>query len=438
MRHEVANQAGKNLFEKRVLRLPLPYKEPEPLFLLSGIRHKSRLYTETLIQQATASLSASSCSYGNGKIGDACRDDGAAFRLKMMAVGAILIAGIGGVAIPLVGRKRRILRTDGSLFVFAKAFAAGVILATGFVHMLHDAQTALTDPCLPVSPWQRFPFSGFFAMLAALGTLVVDFASTQMYERKHREEQIGLKAAAAAAAAATSSDSIVAAAPEFDEEFGDGEDPMHIVGIHAHAASHRHSHSHPHGHVHAHDDEGQVSSHVRHVVVSQILELGIVSHSVIIGLSLGVSQSPCTIRPLIAALSFHQFFEGFALGGCISQVELIILGSIEVDSCGVVQAQFKNSAAAMMASFFAITTPAGVGVGTALARQYNYRSPRALVVEGLLDSVSAGILIYMALVDLIAADFLSHRMSCNFRMQVASYVALFLGAASMSSLAVWA
>uniref|UniRef100_A0A453SPH5 Uncharacterized protein n=1 Tax=Aegilops tauschii subsp. strangulata TaxID=200361 RepID=A0A453SPH5_AEGTS len=52
----------------------------------------------------------------------------------------------------------------------------------------------------------------------------------------------------------------------------------------------------------------------------KILELGIVSHSVIIGLSLGVSQSPCTIKPLVAALSFHQFFEGFALGDCISQV----------------------------------------------------------------------------------------------------------------------
>lgn len=47
------------------------------------------------------------------------------------------------------------------------------------------------------------------------------------------------------------------------------------------------------------------------------------SHSVIIGLSLGVSHSPCTIRPLIAALGFHQFFEGFALGGCISQVKRI-------------------------------------------------------------------------------------------------------------------
>lgn len=48
--------------------------------------------------------------------------------------------------------------------------------------------------------------------------------------------------------------------------------------------------------------------------------MGIVAHSVIIGITLGVSESPCTIRPLLGALSFHQFFEGFALGGCISQV----------------------------------------------------------------------------------------------------------------------
>ncbi|KAK8955302.1 hypothetical protein KSP40_PGU020981 [Platanthera guangdongensis] len=400
-------------------------EESEPLLFLSGLRYQARQFLEIMVQQATASMSASSCSYDRGGGRDVCRNDASAFNLKMIAIGAILVSGVVGVALPLVGRKRRFLRTDGSLFVLAKAFAAGVILATGFVHMLHDAQTALTNPCLPESPWRRFPFSGFIAMLAALGTLVIDFVCTQVYERKHREEQMGLKAAAATAAAAASNssivDTIVAVAPDFDEKAGaGGKDAMHIVGIHAHAAAHRHVHEHEHGHGHTNDDEGQVSSHVRHVVVSQILELGIVSHSVIIGLSLGVSQSPCTIRPLIAALSFHQFFEGFALGGCISQ------------------AQFKNVAATIMACFFAITTPAGVGLGTALAAQYNASSARALVVEGILDSVSAGILIYMALVDLIAADFLSRRMSCNFRMQVASYAALFLGAASMSTLAVWA
>ena len=152
----------------------------------------------------------------------------------------------------------------------------------------------------------------------------------------------------------------------------------------------------------------------------QVLELGIVSHSVIIGLSLGVSQSPCTIKPLIAALSFHQFFEGFALGGCICQ------------------AQFKTLSATIMACFFALTTPISVGIGTCIASVFNPYSPGALITEGILDSFSAGILVYMALVDLIAADFLSQRMRCNFRLQIVSYCLLFLGAGLMSLLAIWA
>ncbi|KAL2653420.1 hypothetical protein R1flu_021548 [Riccia fluitans] len=52
---------------------------------------------------------------------------------------------------------------------------------------------------------------------------------------------------------------------------------------------------------------------IRHIVISQVLELGIVAHSVIIGVSLGVSNSPCTIRPLFGALCFHQFLKGSLL-----------------------------------------------------------------------------------------------------------------------------
>ncbi|ONK75591.1 uncharacterized protein A4U43_C03F18510 [Asparagus officinalis] len=50
--------------------------------------------------------------------------------------------------------------------------------------------------------------------------------------------------------------------------------------------------------------DGQARAVVRHV-----LELGIVVHSVIIGISLGISQSSSTVKPLLGALSFHQFFD---------------------------------------------------------------------------------------------------------------------------------
>ncbi|CAA6666148.1 unnamed protein product [Spirodela intermedia] len=304
--------------------------------------------------------------------------------------------------------------------------------------MLPDGQDALTNPCLPHWPWSEFPFPGFIAMIASLGTLVLDFLGTQFYMRKHRKERGEPKATAPPVAETDEERRIgISSATEVEVEEvaatagGKDHESMHIVGMYAHAAAHRHSHPHRHSPCEGSapsalsprgddGDSGDESSHVRHVVVSQILELGIVSHSMIIGLSLGVSQSPCTIRPLIGALGFHQFFEGFALGGCISQ------------------AQFQAKAATFMACFFAITTPSGIAAGAALSSVYNANSPRALVVEGVLDSVSAGILIYMALVDLIGADFHSRSMSCSTRLQVLSYVALFFGALSMALLALWA
>ena len=91
-----------------------------------------------------------------------------------------------------------------------------------------------------------------------------------------------------------------------------------------------------------------------------------------------------------------------------------------------------------MSCFFALTTPLGVAIGASVASIFNPYSPVALITEGILDALSAGILVYMALVDLIAADFLSKKMRCNFRFQIICYCLLFLGAGLMSSLAIWA
>ncbi|KAF2565309.1 hypothetical protein F2Q68_00025528 [Brassica cretica] len=181
---------------------------------------------------------------------------------------------------------------------------------------------------------------------------------------------------------------VVADGVNDDKVFGEEDSGgIHIVGIHAHSAHHTHSHLQSHGscdgyhkldighaHGHGHSHRGlELGSGARHIVVSQVMELGIVSHSIIIGL---------------------------ALGGCISQ------------------AQFRTNSATIMACFFALTTPIGIGIGTAVASSFNSHSVVALVTEGILDSLSAGILVYMALVDLIASDFLR--------------------AGLMSSLAIWA
>jgi len=356
-----------------------------------------------------------------------CRNEELALHMKTVAIFIILIASAFGVAFPLLARRLKCVRMDGIIFVFSKAFATGVILATGFVHLLPDAQEALTDDCLPETPWLKFPFADFIAMLAVLFTLLADFVSTQYYERKQLKDRVDTMACDTIEErswpklghASSTED-----ANQKNEDALHGDGHMHIVGIHAHVASH--NHNHPHGHescadeTHAHTSPSMHDFSIRHTVVSQVLEMGIISHSVIIGLSLGVSQSPCIIRPLVATLTFHQFFEGLALGGCVSQ------------------ASFKSLYAFFMACLFAITTPACIAIGTGVSSISNPNEPRALILEGIFDSISAGILIYMSLVDLIATDFLSKKMYCSPKLQCVSYIALLMGGTVMASLAIWA
>lgn len=336
-----------------------------------------------------------SCSSGI----ELCLDKDLAFKLRIGALFTILVTGAIGVCFPFLGRTFKTLGPESDAFLVIKAFAAGVILATGFVHVLPDAYNSLSSSCLAENPWAKFPFAGFVSMLAALLTLLLDFTASAYYRRRADT----FSAAAAAATTSTLED-----APRLAES----DNRIHAQ-VHAHA----------HAHAHAHGDQDSLETgniKVRQRVVSQVLEAGIVAHSVIVGIALGASQVPCTIKPLFAALTFHQLFEGMGLGGCI------------------VQAGFRNVTTVLMALAFSLTTPLGIAVGIGISSTYNENGPTALIVEGLFDAVSSGILIYMALVDLIAADFLSRRMTNNGSLQLWCYSSLFLGAGAMSLLAIWA
>ncbi|KAM0914944.1 hypothetical protein ACQ4PT_011206 [Festuca glaucescens] len=241
----------------------------------------------------------------------AAHDRARAKPLKIAAFFSILVCGALGCSLPVLGRRVPALRPDGDIFFLVKAFAAGVILATGFIHILPDAFENLRSPCLPASgPWQDFPFAGLGAMVGAIGTLVVDTLATGYFTRAHLKKDV---ATGGGSAAVVDQEKQAAAAAAASEEGGE-----HLHVLHTHA-----THGHAHGSaalvaaVGGSEDEKDT---VRHRVISQVLELGIVVHSVIIGISLGASHDPDTIKPLVVALSFHQMFEGMGLGGCIVQV----------------------------------------------------------------------------------------------------------------------
>lgn len=104
----------------------------------------------------------------------------------------------------------------------------------------------------------------------------------------------------------------------------------------------------------------------------------------------------------------------------------------------MLQAEFKSLAAILMGTMFSLTTPIGIVIGILVTNRYKENSPTALIVEGVLNSASAGILIYMALVDLLSPDFMNPRMQKNRILQFCSNVSLLLGAGFMSLLAKWA
>ncbi|CAA0813003.1 Zinc transporter 5 [Striga hermonthica] len=315
------------------------------------------------------------------------RDKSLATKYKAVAIASILAAGAAGVFLPVVGKRVPALSPERSMFFVVKAFAAGVILATGFIHVLPDAFESLTSTNLTDGggPWGDFPFAGFIAMLAAVGTLMVDTYATSYYRRRMAGKT---------------------------EAVGGGGDREELP-VHTHAG-----HGHAHGAVAM--EAGGEGELLRHRVISQVLELGIIVHSVIIGVALGASENPRTIRPLIAALTFHQFFEGIGLGGCIAQ------------------AKFNVRSVITMALFFSITTPAGIAIGIGVSNMYNEENPKALIVEGVFNSASAGILIYMALVDLLAADFMNPKLQNNGKLQMLANASLLFGAGCMSLLAKWA
>jgi zinc transporter 1/2/3 len=114
---------------------------------------------------------------------DACHNVPKALRLKLIAIPTILLSSVVGVCLPLLARSVPALHPDRSLFSVVKAFASGVILGTGYMHVLPDSFNNLSSPCLPVKPWGEFPFTAFVAMLAALFTLMVDSLMLTFYNR---------------------------------------------------------------------------------------------------------------------------------------------------------------------------------------------------------------------------------------------------------------
>ena len=126
-----------------------------------------------------------------------------------------------------------------------------------------------------------------------------------------------------------------------------------------------------------------------------LLEAGILFHSIFIGMALSVATG-ANFLVLLVAISFHQTFEGFALGARIA---------------ALIPALFPASSPRpwLMALAYGTTTPIGQAIGLGVHNLYDPASTTGLLMVGLTNAFSSGLLLFAGLVELLAEDFLSDR-----------------------------
>ena len=127
---------------------------------------------------------------------------------------------------------------------------------------------------------------------------------------------------------------------------------------------------------------------------------------------------------LLIVIIFHQMFEGLALG---SRISLLPASS----------ASFTVKF--LMGGAFALITPIGMAIGLGALNKFNGNDRHTLIAMGTLDALSAGILLWVGLVEMWAADWLYGEMkSSGFVKTMVGIASLISGMILMGVLGKWA
>ena len=317
---------------------------------------------------------------------------------RISALFVILIVSTCATFFPVVAKRIPRLHIPLYVYLFARYFGAGVIVATSFIHLLDPAYGEIgPDTCVGMTGgWAQYSWPPAIVLLCVMLIFLLDFGAQRYVEVKYNvgTEQDIQGAVTGVEDGKTQGDSSADMrnySKGFSEDIEDG------------------------------DTEAGQLTFKKQIAAFLILEFGVIFHSVIIGLNLGVVGSE--FSTLYPVLVFHQSFEGLGIGARMSAIP------------------FKPTSWLpwILCTAYGLTTPISIAIGLGLRTTYNPNSFTANVVSGVLDSMSAGILIYTGLVELLARDFLfnPHRTRDSKRLTF-MMVSTFLGAGIMALLGKWA
>lgn len=358
--------------------------------------------------------------------------------IQVGALFIILAVSASACALPLIVSKTPRLRIPLKLLFIVRHFGTGVLLATAFVHLLPTAFVSLTDPCLPPFFNESYPaFAGAIALASVFVITSIEmlFSPGRKCCTSNAEDLEKLSDPASMNASVSAVNPRSGPLPgrvKPGRESSNGRELARMVDrtqssnhaeiieadrLQAHDQNPELRHKTTGGETtQMHDDEQRRK---KAAVQCVLLEIGILFHSVFIGMSLAVSVgSDLTI--LLVAIAFHQLFEGLALG---SRIAAVPWGSSWI----------RKAQPWLMCLAYGCTTPLGQALGISTYTLYDPDSMTGLLVVGTMNAISAGLLTYTSLVDLLSEDFLSDQSWKTLRgnRRVLAFSLVFFGAFGM-------
>ena len=274
----------------------------------------------------------------------------------------------------------------GNVFFIARHFGTGIILSTAFIHLLFHGFVMFQNECIGYMTYEAT--APAISLAAAFLTFLFDFIGGRVAAKQHipGHSHRGHRGEKNIALESPTSDT-----------------PVHSATI-----------EDPHGH---HIDAAFAAEQNWQVL---LLEAGIIFHSIMIGVTLGAGSGNGWTT-LFIVIIFHQIFEGLALGARIAVLSWI-----------------TKTRALVMAAAFTLITPIGIAIGIAVRKSFSQNGKAALLSVGILNAISAGILLYTAF-KLLASDFTEGPLKrAKIGKVLVAMTSLIIGMIAMSVLGKWA
>ncbi|PSR83388.1 Zinc/iron permease [Coniella lustricola] len=411
--------------------------------------------------------------------------------LHVFALVLILVLSTLACGFPLISSQSRGGRRQSNIVFYCQHFGTGVLTATAFVHLLPTAFTALTDPCLPYFFSEGYrPLPGLIAMASALIVVSLEsYLTTRGAGHSHTHHTEWEEGDASSSedlgaglngqnGATRSMGTRRGSRPKdlaLDEVGGDSESRGLMSGISPLPEStptlqingkaksiERDARGEAltdlddeddesdvresmelglglDGHGHDHEMRGLSNSTTpkspgtphnpspderkRLMLQCLLLEAGILFHSVFIGMAISVATGPPFVVFLVA-IAFHQTFEGLALGSRIAALH------------------FPRSSLRpwLMVLAYGTTTPLGQAIGLVVHSFYDPQSQTGLLMVGVMNAISSGLLLFAGLVQLLAEDFLTEKSykTLKGKRRVNAFIAVVGGAMLMAAVGAFA